>query len=552
MELNYDIQKLVNTLETTHLESVDGQTMVILNINELQVIQEFIISILKIKTFQPTIKFRIFILESVLKNKKNNDLNSYKLNTLLLQLLKILALDLTLNDVDYSNFWNCLVKDSLNKLWLPEKTDSVDSDSIFLNGNSNKTLLNSWFSTHSTSPQKKNLQKTYLPFYKYLHPDRMEKRNVLLRTKKIKLKLTSIQKAQLENWRHSCRYSYNKAIWLINDTDSSYSNYDLRNLITPAEVNSRTKWLLETPTAIREAAVFEANKNKNACFTNYLNKNIKHFKLKFISRKKESWTIGGFNNVKKISNNIISLYPKYNFGQAKTTEQMPDTYKTCSIHFDGIHYYILVPVETELKKYLNKNPIASLDPGVRTFNTLYDPMEEKCYKIGDGASYLIYQELLLLDKLISQRSFIKNANAHKGISCKISRKRLKIKNLQHEMHCKVSNWLCKKYNTIVIPRFDSKNMVSKNKSVKRVISTKTVRNMSLLAHGKFLEMLKTKAQEFQSELIIVDEIDTTKTCSKCLYKCNTIGAKEEWRCLKCKHFHDRDCNASKNILMKVY
>lgn len=364
--------------------------------------------------------------------------------------------------------------------------------------------------------------------------------------------MTSIQKKQLENWRHSCRYSYNKGIWLINDTDSSYSNHDLRNLITPAEVNSRTEWLLNTPKAIREASVFEANKNKKACFTNYANGNIKHFKLRFISKKKESWTIGGFDDVKKISNNIISLYPRYNFGHAQTIEQMPDKYKTCSIHFDGNYYYILVPVETEFKKFLNKNPIASLDPGVRTFNTLYDPIEEKCYKIGEGASNFIYKELLLLDKLISKRSFIKNANAHKSISCKISKKRIRIQNLQHEMHSKVSNWLCKKFNTIVIPKFGSKSMISKSLKKVRCISTKTVRNMSLLAHGKFLEMLKAKAQEFKSELIIVDEIDTTKTCSKCLYKCNTIGAKEEWKCFKCKHFHDRDCNAAKNILMKIY
>jgi transposase len=380
----------------------------------------------------------------------------------------------------------------------------------------------------------------------------MAKESILLRTKKIRLKLTSIQKKQLENWRHSCRYSYNKGIWLINDTDSSYSNHDLRNLITPAEVNSRTEWLLNTPKAIREASVFEANKNKKACFTNYANGNIKHFKLRFISKKKESWTIGGFDDVKKISNNIISLYPRYNFGHAQTIEQMPDKYKTCSIHFDGNYYYILVPVETEFKKFLNKNPIASLDPGVRTFNTLYDPIEEKCYKIGEGASNFIYKELLLLDKLISERSFIKNANAHKSISCKISKKRIRIQNLQHEMHSKVSNWLCKKFNTIVIPKFGSKSMISKSLKKVRCISTKTVRNMSLLAHGKFLEMLKAKAQEFKSELIIVDEIDTTKTCSKCLYKCNTIGAKEEWKCFKCKHFHDRDCNAAKNILMKIY
>jgi hypothetical protein len=52
------------------------------------------------------------------------------------------------------------------------------------------------------------------------------------------------------------------------DTDSTLSKFDLRNLVTPLEVNSRIQWILDTPKAIREAAVFEANKNRRACFTN--------------------------------------------------------------------------------------------------------------------------------------------------------------------------------------------------------------------------------------------------------------------------------------------
>jgi IS605 OrfB family transposase len=351
-------------------------------------------------------------------------------------------------------------------------------------------------------------------------------------------------------WRHACRYSYNKSIWLINDTDIYLSELELRNLITPAEVNSRNEWLLNTPKAIREASVFESHNNRKKCLTNYKNGNIKHFKLRFLSKKKNSWTIGGFNNIKRINKNTISLYPRYNFGYFKTTEEMPFKYETCSIHFDGLYYYLLAPVETEYKKFLNKEPIVSLDPGIRTFNTAYSSSEEKCFKIGNESSNFIYKELLLLDKLISQRSFIKNANRLKNINLKISKKRNKIQNLQHELHSKTSHWLCKKYKTIVIPQFGSLNMVKKSKD--RTIKTKTVRNMSILAHGKFLELLKTKATEFSSELIIVDEKYTTMECGKCLYRNKNVGSKEEWKCPKCKHFHDRDCNAARNILMKIY
>ena len=154
---------------------------------------------------------------------------------------------------------------------------------------------------------------------------------------------------QLHKWNNSCRYSYNKTIWLMKE-DSTLSKLDLRNLITPEIVNSRNPWILETPKAIREASVFEAYKNRSACITNLKNENIKFFNLRFLSKKNKTWTINGVDSVKKINSKCIKIFPDYNFGYVKTKEIIPDTFKTCAIHFDGIHYYILMPIEREKKK----------------------------------------------------------------------------------------------------------------------------------------------------------------------------------------------------------
>ena len=94
--------------------------------------------------------------------------------------------------------------------------------------------------------------------------------------------MTSIQKKTFQKWNNHVRYSYNKAINFINNDISTYKNkdfeinpenfyssdeikkinsfnpyskLDLRNLITPAEVNSHIPWILETPKAV---GVFEA------------------------------------------------------------------------------------------------------------------------------------------------------------------------------------------------------------------------------------------------------------------------------------------------------
>jgi transposase len=351
----------------------------------------------------------------------------------------------------------------------------------------------------------------------------------------------------LNEWKDDYRYSYNKAINIIKD--EHYSDFDLRNIIVPSETCSRIPWILKTPKALRENAVFEANKNKKSCFTNLKNKNIRYFNLRYLSSKKHEWTIGGFDNVKKISEKSLSLYPRYNFGVIKTVEKVPDNYKSCSIHFDGLYYYILMPVEIKIKNIVNKNPICSIDPGQRTFITIYDGYDECTYKIGENASNKIYLNLITLDKLISSVSKIKNKKKQKPIKLKINKLKRKIKNLQKEIHDKTNNWLTNNYNKIIIPKFESKKMIKKEN---RNINTKTVRNMTSLGHGLFLEKLKVKANENKSTIDIVDEIDTTKTCGNCNSKNNKVKNLSEWKCTICNWYHDRDGNASRNILFKHF
>lgn len=361
------------------------------------------------------------------------------------------------------------------------------------------------------------------------------------------MKLTSIQIKKLNQWKDDYRYSYNKAISLINE--NHYSDFELRNIITPAETCSRIPWILETPKALREDSVFEANKNKKAAITNLKNKNITHFKLNFLSSKKPSWTLGGFDNVIKTSNKSISIYPRYNFGRIKTTEVIPDKYGTCKIHFDGIYYYMCFPIETEYKKFINKNPMCSIDPGVRSFHTVYDGFDECCYKIGENASNKIYLNLLTLDNLISQKSKYKSKKSKQKYTLLISKLKRRIKNLQKELHDKCANWLTSNYKYIVIPKFESTKMIKK---IKRKISTKTVRNMTTLSHGLFLERLKAKAIQNSSIISIVNEMNTTMTCGNCANKNRFVGSLSSWKCPECKWYHERDTNAARNILFKEF
>lgn len=321
--------------------------------------------------------------------------------------------------------------------------------------------------------------------------------------------------------------------------DSTLSKLDLRNLITPAETNCLTPWVLETPKCIRESSVFEAVKNRKACFSNLKNNHITHFKLGYLSKSRErKWTLGGIDNLKRLEDKLVEMFPTLGLGRFKTREKLPKEIKNaCSIHFDGLYYYLIVPVEKCIKKF-SKKPVISSDPGVRTFHTLYDPVDQVCYKVGKNAQNKIFNNMLKLDFMVSSKKCKK-----KSLKC-----RLRIQHLQDELHWKVAHWLCKQYKKIVIPVFGSKNMVLKST---RNIQTKTVRHISALCHGKFLEKLKTKAQEFASDIQIVSEKYTTMTCGNCKHLDRSIGSNKQWICKHCNWFHDRDINASRNILLKL-
>jgi len=496
----------------------------------------------------------------------------------------------------------------------------------------------------------KNLLKIFLPFCKYLLANGTVNEDIQIRTKKIKLKnLTSLHKKCLNQWRHHHRYSYNKAINLINNdiyiepefrnfykykkkpesviidilnnskckqlskiinvdeleqilesppiknkdkiyewkikinkfnysihsknrkewfissfnegafiptiedikreyryiekknVNTSYSAFDLKDLIVPENVNSRSKWILSTPSEVRRSACFEARKNLDVCFSNLKNGNISSFQLKYKTRKNEKWTIGIPKTAIKVQNNSkytnVGIYESSSGNRFRLTERVDKIDTDCEIHFDGLHYYICIPFSKELKTIKNKNWFCSLDPGERKFQTLFSPDADHHIKIGNRCSNKLYNRLLTLDNLISKK-------APKKILLKV---RKKIYNLQKELHDKTSSYLCNNYENIYIPKLTKNNdIISIDKCI---LKTKTVRKMVVLGHCKFVEKLKTKAETFTNVKVnIITEEYTSQICLNC--KKLTKTSNEIYKCKHCDFTRDRDMVGDVNILLK--
>ena len=149
---------------------------------------------------------------------------------------------------------------------------------------------------------------------------------------------------------------------------------------------------------------------------------------------------------------------------------------------------------------------------------------------------------------------------------------LKIKYLVKELHNKTALYLVRNYKQILIPKFETSNMIGKTyikkelnriqtipseeqKTEKRIL-TKKVRLsksvkfvLSCLSHYSFQQHLLHKGKEYGCDVKIVTEEYTSKCCSKCGYLSNRYSNRIK-KCPYCNLEINRDINGSRNILIK--
>jgi putative transposase len=197
--------------------------------------------------------------------------------------------------------------------------------------------------------------------------------------------------------------------------------------------------------------------------------------------------------------------------------------------------------------------VLSLDPGVRTFMTGYDP-SGYVFEWGKNDMQCLYRLGLHMDTLIS-RCDAKETKHRKRYTLRkaIGRLRIRIKNLVSEVHRKMAKWIVQNFTLVLIPAFGVSNMVQKtnSKGQKRKIRSKTVRQMLTWSHYRFRQLLLSKAEEYpQCQVKVVEEPYTSKTCSNCGYIHQKLGSSKVFKCPRCCMEMDRDFNGARNIWLR--
>jgi IS605 OrfB family transposase len=196
-------------------------------------------------------------------------------------------------------------------------------------------------------------------------------------------------------------------------------------------------------------------------------------------------------------------------------------------------YHISLLVKKDYTKQPMNNKWCSIDPGEKTFTTVYNPYDKEVLFIGNDERNSFNDSTI--DKLKHSISIKKTKGKIKALQRSLNRD----KNKRQEMHHKIANYLCSNFKHIIIPDYGIKNM-NLNSTVNR--------SMRNLGFYQFLTFLKHKCTERNVKLYIVNESYTSQACCNCGYLNKPNDRK--YNCRQCNLDIHRDVNGAVNIALK--
>ena len=206
------------------------------------------------------------------------------------------------------------------------------------------------------------------------------------------------------------------------------------------------------------------------------------------------------------------------------------------------------PVEFEVSPKIT-NKLIGLDPGVRTFMTGFDGSD--FLELGNGDFNKIAKLCSHLDKLKSKHDQTKGGKFKRlryKLKLAMERLRTRIKNLRSECHKQTASYLARNYDVIVLPTFETSEMVVRKK---RKLRNKTARAMMTWAFYQFSQILEHLCSRYGSKLVRITEEYTSKTCTKCGHVHRKLGSSLNFKCPECGYEIPRDFNGAVGILLKA-
>lgn len=218
------------------------------------------------------------------------------------------------------------------------------------------------------------------------------------------------------------------------------------------------------------------------------------------------------------------------------SKELPSEPSTITISKDPFgRYFVSMRCEFEPVKLKTNNKTIGVDLGIKDAIVTSDNQ-----KSGNPKFTKKYETKLTYHqrKLSKKKKGSSNFNKAKR---KVAKIHAKIADSRRDFTHKLTTKLIRDNQTICVEDLAVKNMIRNPKLSKHIADVNW---------GEIVRQLKYKAEWYGRNLIVIDRFfPSSKQCSNCNWVVDKLTLDiRRWKCPKCSTEHDRDINASKNIL----
>ena len=367
---------------------------------------------------------------------------------------------------------------------------------------------------------------------------------------KLRIYPTDSQRELIEKTFGCTRYIYNNFLAERKNKyeESKTKVHVYEQLKELTDLKREKEWLREIDSCALQACVY----NLDDAFQKFFKGNgYPKFRAKGVHESfRTNNTLNTYKDKKYESiridfNKRIITLPKLKevkFRGYRTTKEIVGKIKSATISKDGNKYFVSILVEVPFIKYsINPTSIVGLDLGIKNFIVTSNGEKLKNeVKINE-------KRLKGLQKWLS-RCKPGSKNRYK-VKLKIQRLYLKIRNARKHMIYKLANNILKENDIVAVESLDVKSMYQVHKIAKHL------KNLPI---RELIRVLKYKSNWLGKKVIEINKYyPSSQCCNRCDYKNEDVKdlSIRKWTCPECGLIHDRDINASINIMfegLKIY